>query len=122
MSLRLLFLINAVYFIALSLYLILQPGFLFPTDQPAPAYYQVVDLFILAGIFIGALSLIVYRYFEYNDLTRITSLLFISFHLILALRLQKSLEASPFVFIAHFVLSLSFLGVYFKEKSFFNKK
>ncbi|MCB0646905.1 MAG: hypothetical protein KDC49_09585 [Saprospiraceae bacterium] len=123
MNLRMLFMINALVEIGGGLYLLLKSDALFDMEGASPAYIHLLQLFIVAVLFLGGISLLVFKHYSPGPILKYLTLSFLAYHLIIALKMYQAYElgvaAEPYAFITHFIMSTLFVYFYFKEKSSF---
>lgn len=123
MNLRILFVINALVEMGGGIYLLLKPDALFDLANATPSYHHLLQLFIVFVLFMGGISLVIFRHYAPGPILKYLTLSFLAYHLIIALKMYRAYElgvaAEPYAFITHFIMSTLFVYFYFKEKSSF---
>ena len=121
--LKKLFLINAIFECVGGIVLILNPKILLQVEDQVLGTLFVARLEGVSALFLGIISYQLFKYFDFSPIVRIATLVFMTYHFILALLLNNAynvgITSSPGAFIIHFLMAIGFVFIFSKEKSNF---
>lgn len=103
--------------------LVLRPDLLLFNPIAGPDSLAISKLYGIAAFIIGSISFLMYKDFAFNTFYRKITLIFVAFHLLVALHMysvyQNQLTPHPGAFGVHIAISVLLLLAYLKEKERF---
>lgn len=103
--------------------LVLRPDLLLFNPDAGSHALAISKLYGISAFTIGSISFLIYKDFAFSTFCRKITLIFVAFHLLVALHMysvyQHQITPHPGAFATHFAISVLLLLAYLKEKNRF---
>ncbi|MBK8392512.1 MAG: hypothetical protein IPL23_26020 [Saprospiraceae bacterium] len=123
MSVKHVFLLNAAIEGIGGMVFFLRPEWLLNNGQATLESIMLSKLIAFAAIIFGILSFQIFKHFQYSQLIKMVTLIFMGYHVITALNMYRfytaELTSNPGAFIIHLLLGITFGAIFLKEREKF---